>query len=41
MASDARDSAIVDPELGRLIDAWPELPEHARRALVAILDSVG
>ncbi|MGE0376017.1 MAG: hypothetical protein AB7I48_20950 [Planctomycetaceae bacterium] len=29
----------ADPELCRLTDAWPALPEHIRRAIVALVDA--
>jgi hypothetical protein len=32
----ARESQI-DPALARIIDAWPELPEPIRRAMLALV----
>jgi hypothetical protein len=28
-----------DPELGKLVDAWPTLPEPIRRAILALVES--
>jgi hypothetical protein len=30
----------LDPELARLVDAWPTLPDPIRRAMLALLSSV-
>jgi hypothetical protein len=27
----------ADPNLARVLDAWPTLPEHIRRAIVALV----
>jgi hypothetical protein len=27
------------PDLARLVDAWPKLPEHVRRAILTLADS--
>jgi hypothetical protein len=29
----------VDPELARIIDAWPTLPEPIRRTMLALVDA--
>ncbi len=29
----------IDPDLARVIDAWPELPEAIRRAMLALVES--
>ena len=40
--SDAlRESALNDPELQRIVDAWPKLPEPLRAALLAIVQTAG
>ena len=31
--------ALEDPELTRVLDAWPTLPEHIKRAIIALIDS--
>jgi hypothetical protein len=30
----------VDPDLVRMLDAWPGLPDPIRRAIVALVESV-
>jgi hypothetical protein len=30
----------TDPDLRRVIDAWPMLPRHIKAAIVALLDAV-
>jgi hypothetical protein len=30
----------IDPELDRLIDAWPTLPDHIRAAIKALVGTV-
>jgi hypothetical protein len=34
----ARETSI-DPELARVIEAWPDLPQAIRRALLALIDT--
>jgi hypothetical protein len=29
----------IDPILARIIDAWPELPEPIRKAMLALVES--
>ncbi len=37
-----RDSrAISDPDLLRLIELWPQLPEHLRKTIRTLIDTVG
>jgi len=31
--------AITDPDLGRLVDAWPDLPEAIRAAITAMVEA--
>jgi hypothetical protein len=31
----------IDPELARVIAAWPELPEPMRRAVLALIGATG
>lgn len=38
-ALDSRKSS-PDPDLARVVEAWPELPEHIRAAIKALVDSV-
>jgi hypothetical protein len=33
------DSSPSDPDLRRLTDAWPDLPEARRQSIVALLDA--
>jgi hypothetical protein len=30
-----------DPELARVVEAWPDLPEAIRRAVLTLVDSAG
>jgi hypothetical protein len=30
--------ATTDPELARVLDAWPHLPENVRRAILALAE---
>ena len=30
----------IDPNLARIVDAWPSLPEPIRRAMLALAESV-
>jgi hypothetical protein len=32
-------NADIDPDLARIIDAWPTLPEHIRAAVRALIDT--
>jgi hypothetical protein len=34
---EALELARIDPELQRLIDAWPDLPAAIRRAMLALI----
>jgi hypothetical protein len=36
----ARESEL-DPELARVIDAWPDLPDHIRAAVLALVGTAG
>jgi hypothetical protein len=31
----------LDPDLQRVLDAWPTLPEAIRRAILALVDAAG
>jgi hypothetical protein len=31
----------IDPELARLIEAWPMLPKHVRQTMLGLVDSFG
>ena len=31
----------ADPELARLVDAWPTLPAHIRAAVLALVQTAG
>jgi hypothetical protein len=31
----------TDPDLARILDAWPNLPEHIRRAILALVGTPG
>lgn len=31
----------ADPDLARLVEAWPELPQPIRAAIVAMVDAAG
>ena len=33
------EASPADPDLSRLLSAWPELPEHIRAAVMALIDS--
>ncbi len=33
------DSNDFDPELGRLVEAWPDLPEATRRDILTMVES--
>jgi hypothetical protein len=33
--------ACTDPGLSRLLDAWPNLPDHIRRAILTLADGSG
>ena len=39
-ASTTKVQSAVDPDLARVVEAWPELPEVIRRAVLALVDSV-
>jgi hypothetical protein len=32
---------LLDDDLARLVDLWPNLPEHVRRAIITLADSCG
>jgi len=36
----AAESGAVDPDLARILEAWPNLPEPIRRAMLALVNSV-
>jgi hypothetical protein len=31
----------TDPDLARVVEAWPDLPAHIRAAVLALLQSAG
>jgi hypothetical protein len=33
--------AETDPDLARLVDAWPDLPPHIKAAVVALVKAAG
>jgi hypothetical protein len=33
--------AAADPQLARLVELWPSLPEATRRAVLAVAESAG
>jgi hypothetical protein len=35
------ENPALDPELARVIAAWPDLPEAIRRAVLALVGTVG
>jgi len=37
----ARKHALQDPDLDRVLSTWPTLPEHIKRAVIALIDSTG
>jgi hypothetical protein len=32
--------AILDPDLSRLVTAWPDMPANVKRAILAMLETV-
>jgi hypothetical protein len=36
--SGAESGAVFDPDLARLVDIWPKLPDHVRRAILTLAD---
>jgi hypothetical protein len=30
---------MISPELAKIIDAWPQLPEHIKAAVMALVDA--
>ena len=37
----APSTSPLDPDLAKLVNAWPDLPEHMRRTILAMVDAVG
>jgi hypothetical protein len=31
----------IDPDLSRVVTAWPDLPDHIRAAVLALIGTVG
>ena len=40
-SASCRDLSPDDPDLARLVDAWPDLPPHIRLALLALVQAAG
>jgi hypothetical protein len=38
---DALSDALIDPDLVRIVGAWPTLPEPMRRAVLALIATTG
>ena len=36
-----RSRPVIDPELARIVEVWPDLPEHIRAAVMALVTSAG
>jgi hypothetical protein len=34
-------AAVTDPDLARILDAWPTLPAHIKAAILALMATVG
>jgi hypothetical protein len=34
-------AAAIDPDLNRIVAAWPKLPNPIRRAVLALVDAAG
>jgi len=35
------DSTLIDPDLATVVQAWPRLPDEARRRVLAIVEAAG